>query len=307
MGEPEGVGGSKFCDICQYLVIDFTKLTQKEFDNAVRNSPGRLCGRFKQSQMSPRFLRYAAVTAVATSLLAPASLTQEDALLSEDQTPPPQKLLDEKEFYMITRIASMKILYTCCVMICVIFCSHAQPTFGVKAAIGINNLHGDNPYFKTAGKTMGWTAGVYSKIKLRNTFSFIPELQIAKREYDISGFNGPVQVSCLQLNALMSYAPVRLIAFDIGSYFSQRVNITSHFFQKEYAKMAFNREGELGFIAGLRINFTKSLSVTSRYALAVTPIATADLRDDQNRMLGTFTQYWRGVEFGLVYQIIKLK
>jgi hypothetical protein len=105
MGEPEGVGGSKFCDICQYLVIDFTKLTQKEFDNAVRNSPGRLCGRFKQSQMSPRFLRYAAVTVMTASVLAPTSCMQEDALPTEDQTPSLQESVDERVFYTTGIIA----------------------------------------------------------------------------------------------------------------------------------------------------------------------------------------------------------
>jgi hypothetical protein len=88
-------GDNKMCLKCKHLVVDFTKLSKEEFDDAVRKAPGRLCGRFKQSQMSPRFLKYAAATAMVASVLAPTSCGPDDMFPAEEQTPPPQPELIE--------------------------------------------------------------------------------------------------------------------------------------------------------------------------------------------------------------------
>ena len=83
------VGENKYCQKCKHLVVDFTKLTQKEFNDAVKNSPGRLCGRFKASQMSTRFLKYAAVTTtIAASVLVPTSCNEDDPLPANKEEVP---------------------------------------------------------------------------------------------------------------------------------------------------------------------------------------------------------------------------
>lgn len=60
----------KFCEKCQHAVIDFTGRTAGEFQQALKTSTSRVCGRFKRSQMSARFLKYAAATAIAASSVA---------------------------------------------------------------------------------------------------------------------------------------------------------------------------------------------------------------------------------------------
>ena len=57
----------RFCESCQHQVIDFTKSTEKELKSALQSSP-RVCGRFKRSQMSDAFLKYAASLVVASSV-----------------------------------------------------------------------------------------------------------------------------------------------------------------------------------------------------------------------------------------------
>jgi hypothetical protein len=100
------VGGNKFCDTCQHLVIDFTKLSQQEFDDAVKKNPGRLCGKFKSSQMSTRFLKYAAASAVVASVIVPTSCTTEGPLDAEKQSQPTQEII-EKETYTTMGIVSI--------------------------------------------------------------------------------------------------------------------------------------------------------------------------------------------------------
>jgi hypothetical protein len=93
------VGKDKFCQSCNHIVVDFTKLSQDEFNEAQRNSPGRLCGKFKSSQLSPRFLKYAFVTSLAVSVLAPTSCATDDVPPAEVQTPPSIDLGTEDVFF----------------------------------------------------------------------------------------------------------------------------------------------------------------------------------------------------------------
>jgi hypothetical protein len=200
----------------------------------------------------------------------------------------------------------MKILpISVALLVCLTIDSSAQLSFGVKAAISVNDIHGQNQVFKSAGNTVGWNAGVYSNINLSTKFSLIPEVQIVRRKYDIYGFSETVQVSNVQLNALVSYAPVKMLAIELGPYVSERVGINSRFSDKEFAAHAFNKKTEIGLVAGMRFNITNSLALTTRYGIGLTPVANSDLRDDQYRPMGLFTQYWRGAELAVVYQIIK--
>ena len=92
------MGNNKYCANCGHLVIDFTKLSQEEFNYSAKNAPGRLCGRFKSSQMSSRFLKYAAVSAMAASVLLPTSCISDDPAPADNQTPPStEQALEEPE------------------------------------------------------------------------------------------------------------------------------------------------------------------------------------------------------------------
>lgn len=57
----------KFCESCKLNVIDFTKANADQFKAAMQSS-SRVCGRFKRSQMSESFLKYAASVVVASSI-----------------------------------------------------------------------------------------------------------------------------------------------------------------------------------------------------------------------------------------------
>ncbi|MBI3219111.1 MAG: hypothetical protein HYZ44_06345 [Bacteroidetes bacterium] len=59
-------GNQRFCVQCQHSVTDFTQATEHEFKQAMAKSSGRLCGRFKASQMSAA--HWARLTAAAMTL-----------------------------------------------------------------------------------------------------------------------------------------------------------------------------------------------------------------------------------------------
>ena len=71
------VGDSKFCEKCKHAVIDFSNATQAELDEKAKSSQGHLCGRFKISQLSSEFLKYAAASAIVASSLSSISCSPE--------------------------------------------------------------------------------------------------------------------------------------------------------------------------------------------------------------------------------------
>lgn len=73
----EEVAGGRFCDSCQHVVHDFTNQSDCELKK-ILNQNARVCGKFKRSQMSTDFLKYAAATLIAASGLAINSCSEEE-------------------------------------------------------------------------------------------------------------------------------------------------------------------------------------------------------------------------------------
>ncbi len=65
---PERIGDNLFCTKCSHQLIDFTRKTEKELKDILKDSNGKICGLFKKSQLSDKFLKYAAATVIATSV-----------------------------------------------------------------------------------------------------------------------------------------------------------------------------------------------------------------------------------------------
>ncbi len=61
--------GERICSRCQHKVIDFTDMSDEEYQLHFKNEQ-QVCGRFKKSQLSSEFLKYAAATLIAASTIA---------------------------------------------------------------------------------------------------------------------------------------------------------------------------------------------------------------------------------------------
>ena len=95
------VGQNKYCEKCRHIVLDFTKLSQEQLNDAARNAPGRLCGRSKSSQMSSRFLKYAAASAMAASILAGTSCAPEEPLPINTDAQLIEQIIEEPELELV--------------------------------------------------------------------------------------------------------------------------------------------------------------------------------------------------------------
>ncbi len=54
---------NRHCEQCQRVVTDFRNASQQEFEVAIKESGGHLCGRFKKSQLGASFLAQIATAA----------------------------------------------------------------------------------------------------------------------------------------------------------------------------------------------------------------------------------------------------
>jgi hypothetical protein len=174
---------------------------------------------------------------------------------------------------------------------------------GVSKAYWGNN---GGQYEKIQGTSIGWSAGIYSRIGIKKKLFFIPELQFAKRHYDIAFFYYPLSMGFIQLNSIFSYKKWRRIAIEGGPYFGQRILFNSNApYAANLVNIGFNLKGEAGAIVGIRSNLGKSLVVIGRLVYGITPIANKIFGDD----LG---DKWRlrlhnsSVELGLACHLGKL-
>lgn len=60
-------GNGYHCDKCSKQVIDFTKSSNSELQSIISRSTEPICGIFKRSQLSQKFVKYAAATVIATA------------------------------------------------------------------------------------------------------------------------------------------------------------------------------------------------------------------------------------------------
>jgi len=86
---------TRFCASCKHQVIDFTDASQMELENEFQ-SRERVCGRFKQSQMSDSFLKLAAAALVIATTSA--SMSCSDELPDLNSPAAPVEELAEIEF-----------------------------------------------------------------------------------------------------------------------------------------------------------------------------------------------------------------
>lgn len=62
----ESVNGERMCSKCHHKVVDFTTMSEDGFNKHLRNSD-HVCGRFRKSQLSTTFLKYAAAAVIAAA------------------------------------------------------------------------------------------------------------------------------------------------------------------------------------------------------------------------------------------------
>jgi hypothetical protein len=147
----------------------------------------------------------------------------------------------------------------------VIVIAHAQIPLGFKAGVNINTTVIRNSFGSIDDgfdPGVSFHLGVFSKLKLSEKFSFIPELQFIQKQSRYS--TGNMRLNYIELPLLISYQPIQWLHIEAGP--SLGLNVGSNL----YADVYESPDG--GINGGLRFNLTPKWSVLGRYYHGVTPI-----------------------------------
>lgn len=145
----------------------------------------------------------------------------------------------------------------------------AQIPLGFKVGVNFNRgvirEHGDVYHDWQLRSETGYHLGVFTRLKLSNKISFVPELQFAKkRAFDMQDGSKSYHMY-LEMPLLFSYQPVSWISIQAGG--SLGLNLY------EIPEATFKKY-DAGLLGGLQFNLTKKFSVGARYFYGLIPFST---------------------------------
>jgi hypothetical protein len=190
--------------------------------------------------------------------------------------------------------------------------SFAQISFGIKGGLNLNNVAAKNPqsnfFTVDTNGDIGFHGGVYGKIRLNDEFSFIPELQFTRRGYFSNNFFSSekthIRLDYVELPLLISYAPIKKLAIDLGLDVSYIVSAVAKNESTSYNIRDFlDKQFDWGLTGGLRFKIIEKISLIGRYYFGLAAINKIDFRDEMNNPLGALKIYNRGAQFGVTYQL----
>jgi hypothetical protein len=167
--------------------------------------------------------------------------------------------------------------------------------FGAKIGWNYNYAKSEFDY-KNDQSLSGWHAGLYARVTLAKKLYLTPEFQFSARNYSLELFSHDFHFGYIEVPLLLSWTPAKWISLEAGP--NVAFKISSNEFPLEDA---FDKNVDLGFVAGPRVNITNNLSVVARYWVSTVPFVDYDFYDATGMHLGKLKVYNRSVEISLAW------
>ncbi len=179
------------------------------------------------------------------------------------------------------------------------FASQAQVSFGVKGGLNFSNVAYSGTYssvFSDTDNLLGLHFGLYGKLKLKNNFSLITEIQFSQKGY--KGLTGntkeKININYIEIPILYSYSINRL-GVDLG--------LSPAFLASSSTPIIGSfKSFDANIIGGIRFHLTENIFMTTRYYYGLTSISDIVIRDI-NVNVSTVTTFNRLFQFSIGYKI----
>jgi hypothetical protein len=174
--------------------------------------------------------------------------------------------------------------------------TQAQIPLGFKAGININNIYvRPESGGEFDGPVTSFQAGIFTKIKIVNKLSVIPELQFIQKQAGSSASR--YKLSYIELPILVSYRPVNFLAIEAGV----SVGLIVH---TNLVVDAFDQT-DGGLLGGLQFYLTRKLSLSGRYYYGLLPIDKVVFTAGPTGPIfpNTFKFYNQNLQFSLHYYL----
>ena len=183
--------------------------------------------------------------------------------------------------------------------------SLAQPAFGVKGGMNINNVTTtDLPDFISSVETMSTVSyhlGLYVQFELNEKFSIKPEMQFTQRGY-ATEYADKVRtnINYLEVPVLVVYTPIKLVSVELGPNISFKISSKT----KPDGLGEISYEAiDFGLSAGLKFNITDKVSLVGRYYHGFTSIGTIYFISNPSGDVEQPKTFNRSFQVGIGYKI----
>jgi hypothetical protein len=169
----------------------------------------------------------------------------------------------------------MKTLILPCMFAFLTFQSIAQIHFGINGGINRNAFHRTSihdfkayaPYFSSSGK-IGWQLGFFSKAKLTDHWSLIPEVRFVKRGTAESSGAEQVTTTHIELPLSVQYGITEFLAGNVGGVYSYTLSGDIG----EWESDEVFKPNTFAIQAGLALRCSNRLSLNATYYRGLKPV-----------------------------------
>jgi hypothetical protein len=173
----------------------------------------------------------------------------------------------------------------------------SQARFGIKLGVNVSDLilrsDGDESYSfpYEFSSTVNPLVGVSLKAPLNERFSFMAEMEVKSKGYQIKAHKEIFYITYLSVPLLIRYDPHERLFFcfgpEIGFALSQHVKIKGRF--NEFGLIDIGKDFSMNLAAGAR--FRDNLEVALRYNPSISRLSQTNFTDDSGQLKNTVTSY----------------
>ncbi len=194
------------------------------------------------------------------------------------------------------------------------FCAIAFSQFhiGVKAGIGLNDIYWNTTLASDNTDPLVSThIGIFSKIRIYNKLSLIPELQYITKGYSTDGDPSvgiqdfKLKIGYLEVPVLINYQIIKWVGIEAGPSVGIKTGAKT---VSDSGKSSFINDYlesvDFGVLGGLRFDITSKLSVIGRYSYGLSAVEKITFNSGPTTNSSvTYKAYNRSVQLSVAYQI----
>ena len=189
----------------------------------------------------------------------------------------------------------IKIVLVSCMMLTASIC-HCQIPMGFKGGINTNEMVLRSESANSSGgyeQGISFHISVFTKLKLSNKFSLIPELQLIQKQAKAT--DTKIKLTYIELPVVISYQPIRWLSVEGGPSIGYKIGDST---DRNYFESI-----DIGLTGGLRFNISSQFSVLGRYYYGLTPVGEIYFTNSAGGTAAEFIFYNQGLQFSLSYYL----
>lgn len=177
-------------------------------------------------------------------------------------------------------------------------------SWGIKAGANVNDIYivtNQASIHELFHPTTSFHGGLYGQLRMGKKFSFIPELQFIQKGFLIRNpvFEVKYRINYMEIPLLLSYSVFKYLNIDVGQVNGFKISANSKHGDDKHDLTDNYYTYDFGLTAGIRVNFNKKISLSSRYVWSLNTMSKTPLGFE------VYKESHRNILFSLTYLLNK--